>query len=84
MKDLFYTKLYNKITSRTLKITIALQNCYPKPSNKSFLVPNLKGFVFGYNFAILDQFEGVEFKYDNSILKFQSKNTQKKHFWSQS
>ena len=58
MKVLFYTKLYNKITSRTLKITIALQNCYPKPSNKSFLVPNLKGFVFGYNFEILGSIRG--------------------------
>ena len=32
---------------------------------------------------VFDKFEGADFKYDNSFLKFQSKNTQIRHFWSQ-
>ena len=32
---------------------------------------------------IFDKFEGADFKYDNSFLKFQPKNTQIRHFWSQ-
>ena len=27
--------------------------------------------------------EGFDFKFNNSFFKFQSSNTQKKHFWSQ-
>ena len=31
----------------------------------------------------LDKFEGADFKYNNIISKFQPKNTQIWHFWSQ-
>ena len=33
--------------------------------------------------CIFDKLEGAEFKYDNSFIKFQSKNTQIRHFLSQ-
>ena len=31
----------------------------------------------------LDKFEGADFKCDNIVFKFQAKNTQIRHFWSQ-
>ena len=31
----------------------------------------------------LDKFEGADLKYDNSLLKFQPKNNQIRHFWFQ-
>ena len=32
---------------------------------------------------IFDKFEGGDFTYDNKFFKFQSKNTQIRHFWIQ-
>ena len=32
----------------------------------------------------LDKFKDADFKYDNKVLKFWSKSTQKRHFWSAS
>ena len=40
----------------------------------------LKILIFRQNFAIR-QFEGVDFKYDNSFLKVHPKNIQIRHFW---
>ena len=31
----------------------------------------------------IDKLEGTDLKYDNIVLKFQPKNTQIRHFWSQ-
>ena len=48
--------------------------------NKAFLVPNLGIFCFVFCFLCeifpLDKFEGANFKYDNIVFKFQSKNTE--------
>ena len=43
----------------------------------------LWAFLFLPKVLQLDTFEGADFKYDNIILKFQCKNTQIRHFWSQ-
>ena len=51
-------------------------------TNKAFLVTNLGIFVFR-KILQLDKFEGADFKYDNTFFKFQSKNTQIRHFWFQ-
>ena len=51
-------------------------------ANKAFLVTNVGIFVFR-KILQLDKFEGADFKYDNTFFKFQSKNTQIRHFWFQ-
>ena len=70
----------------SLFLILALK--YP---NKAFLIkntqqgifsPNLCIFVFSQNLQIY-KFEGADFKYDNSFLKFQPKSTQIRHFGSQ-
>ena len=40
-------------------------------------------FLFFREILQLDKFKGPDFKYDKIIFKFQSKNTQIRHFWSQ-
>ena len=42
----------------------------------------LRLFSFAWNFGFW-QFETVDFKYDNSIFKFQPKISKIRHFWSQ-
>ena len=63
-----------------------------KYENKAFLVKNtpkqhfwsqIQIFLFLNKNLQLDKFEGVDFKYDNSFLKFQPKNNKIRHFWSQ-
>ena len=53
-----------------------------KHPNKAFLVPN-ETFSFFHEVLQLGKFEGDNFKYNNIIFKFQSQNTQIRHFWSQ-
>ena len=53
-----------------------------KYSNKTFLVPNQEFSLF-HEISQLYQFEGAYFKYDKNMLKFDPKNTQILHFWSQ-
>ena len=50
--------------------------------NYSFLVQNLRIFFFTKT-LLLEKLEDTDFKYDNSIFKFQPKNTQIRHFWFQ-
>ena len=54
-----------------------------KYSNQVFLVPNLVIFIFAPNFATRQIQEDADFKYNNSIFKFQPKNAQITYFWSQ-
>ena len=72
--------LCNKTNSRALisNMTIVFQICCAKHPNKALLVVNLRISFF------CTKFESFDFKYDNILLKFQPKNTQIKHFWSQS
>ena len=46
------------------------------------MVPNL-GILFSRKILQLNIFDGANFKHDNIIFKFQHKNTQISHFWSQ-
>ena len=46
------------------------------------MVRNLSILIFSQNFE-LDKFQAADFKYDNIAFKFQPRNTQIKHFWSQ-
>ena len=57
-------------------------NCCLKIFKKAFLVPNL-GNLFLREILQLDKFEGANFKHNNIILKFQSKNTKTRHLWPQ-
>ena len=59
---------------------------------KAYLVKNtqinyfgsqIQRFLFLHKVLQLHLFEGGDFKYDNSFLKFQPKSTQITHFWSQ-
>ena len=49
----FHTKLCNKANLRALiaNVTMVFQNCCPKHPNKSFLVLNLRIFIFALNFG---------------------------------
>ena len=57
------------------------QRHVPEPSEKVNLGPLEK--VDTIPKIILDKFESVDFKYDNSFLKLQPKNTQIGHLWPQ-
>ena len=54
-----------------LDMTICFQGCYPKHSNKVFLVPNFQFFIFVQNFLFLqlNKFERIHLKYGNIFLK---------------
>ena len=55
-------------------------------SLQNFVIRKIEGADFKYDniiFIILDKFEDAGFKYDNSIFKFQPRNMQIRHFWSQ-
>ena len=51
-------------------MTIAFLILVQKYPNEAFLVPNLDTFVFFLKILQVDKFEGVDFKYENSFLKF--------------
>ena len=46
------------------------------------MVPDLDILIF-HEISQFDKFEGSNFKYDNIVSKFQSKNNQIRHFWSE-
>ena len=63
-----------------------------KYPNTVFLVKNtqirhfqsqIQAFLFLRKIQELDKFEGADFKYDNIFFKFQHKNTQIRHIWSE-
>ena len=69
-----------------------LKNLEQKHLKKAFLVKNtlirhflsqIQAFLFLHKMLQLDKFEGIDFKYHNSFLKFQRKNTQVRYFWCQ-
>ena len=64
-------------------MTISFWNYCPKHPSKVFLIPNLGILIFFHEILQLDKFEGADFKYDNSFLKFQPENNQIRHFCSQ-
>ena len=51
-----------------------------KYRNQVFLVPNLR-FLVLHQTLQQDKFKDTDFKYDDMFFKFQSKNTQVRHFW---
>ena len=63
-----------------------VQIYWPKYQNNAFLVPffvvAVTVVVVLLDFCYLDKLESADFKYDISFFKFQSKNTQKRPFWS--
>ena len=89
----FYTEFCNKDNSRTLisSMSILFSNFSPKilkfdvfgqrHQNKAFSALNLE-ILFLRKILQLDKFEGANFRYENSFLKFQPENTQIRHFWS--
>ena len=50
-----------------------------KYSNEAFLAPNL-GIFFLARIFLLSEFQGVDFTYDKSVFKIQSKNNQNQIF----
>ena len=60
---------------------ILISNSVQKYLYKAFLVPNSRILIFAQNLAIKTKFEDANFKYDNSVFKFQSKYTQIRHVW---
>ena len=52
-----------------------------KHPNKTFLITNLRMFIFCAKLYLMKKFEGVGFKYDNGFLKFQPKYIQIKQFF---
>ena len=64
-----------QIWQRFFKI---LAQKYP---NNPFLVPNLRLLFFFWKILQIDKFQGVDFKYDNSLWKFSLEKTQIRHFW---
>ena len=75
---------YNFTNSRVLisNMIISFQISAQKYPNHTIFVPNLDIFVFSQN-LLLDKFEGANFKYETVFFKFQPKNAQIRHFWSQ-
>ena len=66
-----------------LDMTILFSNSSPKSPKKRHFWFQILAFLFFHEISQLDKFEGADFNYGNSIFKFQSKNNQIKHFWSQ-
>ena len=65
-----------------LNLTIVFFKFHPKIYQvKVFLVLNLRIFIFAGNFPLRKTWgiSDADFKYDNDLLKFQRKNTQKSH-----
>ena len=85
---LFWTIFCISANSKMLisNITIVFQIYRPKYPNKAFLDPFFVVAVIAVavllEFWYLDKLESADFKYDISFFKFQSKNTQKRSFWS--
>ena len=79
LKDFYFcTKLYYKTNSRTV-ISNMTQVAAKKYSNKAFLVPNWRIFIFALNFTTR-QIQGRWFQIWH---KLQPRNIQIRHFWSQ-
>ena len=51
----------------------------PGPLEKADHIPKIAARVKN---SFFDKFEGTDFKHDNSFLKVEPKNTQRRHFWS--
>ena len=64
-------------------MTMFFQNCCLKDPNRHFWF-HILWYLFLHKTSQLDKLEGVNLKCDKRFLKFQSKNTQIKHFWFQS
>ena len=80
----FFIKFCNETNSRVLisNMTILFSNYSPKIIEHTFLVPNLRIFIFALNYATR-QMQGRWFQIDNIFFKFKPKNTQIRHFWFQ-
>ena len=63
-------------------MTMAFKILAQKYPIKAFFGPKFPFFFF-CEILQVDKFEGVDFEYNNSFLKFYPKNTQIRHFWSQ-
>ena len=64
---------------------------WPRPRPRIFIKSGPRAFRKGAPYTEIncmsqklnfDKFEGADFKFNNSFLKFQPKNTQRRHFWS--
>ena len=90
----FSVKFCKQANLRVLisNITMVFLKFLPKNTQiRQFFVKNtqirhfwsqIQAFLFFREILQLFKFKGVDFKYDNSFLKFQPKNTQTKHSWS--
>ena len=72
-----------KLRVLILNKTIIFSDSSPKIPKSDIFLSQIEGFLFLHHNLQQDIFENTDFKYDNSIFKFQSQNTQIKHFWSQ-
>ena len=81
---LLFTKV-SKLINLSLvisNITIVFFNVFAQRyPNMAHFDQILRAFIFPRILQIY-KFEGADFKYGNSFLKFQPKNTKIKHFWS--
>ena len=72
------TKVFLKFLSKNTQI----RHFWSKIPKNGIFGPKFGHFFF-WKFCKLDKCEGADFKYDNIIFKFQSKNTKIRHSWSQ-
>ena len=64
-------------------MTILFSNHSAKKSKSGIFYPKFMHFCFFPTFLQLNKLEAVDLKYEKIVLKFQYKNTQIRHSWSQ-